>query len=286
VMLLGSAPLLVQRGLTESLAGRFELIRVSHWSYGEMRDAFGWSLDQYLFFGGYPGAAALIGDEERWAAYILDSLVETTLSRDILLLNRVDKPGLLRQLVRLGFERSGDVLSYNRMLGMLRGAGNTVTLAHYLDLLSGAGMLTGLPKYTAAVARQRGSSPRLLVLNTALIGASSGLRFAEAQTDPALTERLARSAVGAQLVNSGDGAYRVCYWREANSEVDFVVEPSGRGAGRPLAIEVRTAGRRPRQGLAAFERAHRGSRKLIVGPGGVELGAFLAGDPRELLAAA
>lgn len=140
VALLGSAPLAIQQGLSESLGGRFELIRVTHWSLSEMRDAFGFDLDRYLFFGGYPGAASLIKDQERWVSYILDSLIETTLSRDILLLSRVEKPALLRQLFRLACDYSGRVLSYTKMLGQLQDAGNTVTLAHYLQLLSGAGL--------------------------------------------------------------------------------------------------------------------------------------------------
>jgi len=172
--LLGSSPLLVQQGLSESLAGRFEILRIGHWSFSEMRDAFGLTVDQYLYFGGYPGSAALINDEERWRRYLLDSLIETTLARDILLMNRVDKPALLRQMFRLGCEYSGQILSYQKMLGQLQDAGNTTTLAHYLDLLSGAGMLCGLSKFSSEVVRQRGSSPKLQVLNNGLMTAQSG----------------------------------------------------------------------------------------------------------------
>ena len=143
-VLLGSSPLLVQRGLTESLAGRFEILHVTHWSFAEMRDAFGWDVDQYVYFGGYPGAAALIEDRQRWARYIVESLIETTLSRDILLMTRVDKPALLRRLFLLGCDYSGQILSYQKMLGQLQDAGNTTTLAHYLELLAGAGMLKGV----------------------------------------------------------------------------------------------------------------------------------------------
>src|SRR3984885_13640361 len=119
VVLLGSSPLLIQKGLTESLAGRFEVIAVPHWSFPEMREAFGWKLEQYIFFGAYPGAAELIGDPERWRRYILDSLIETTISRDILLLTRVDKPALLRRLFHLGCAYSGQILSYQKMMGQL-----------------------------------------------------------------------------------------------------------------------------------------------------------------------
>ena len=181
VLILGSAPLLVQRGLTESLAGRFELIRLTHWSLEEMREAFGWGINRFLYFGGYPGASDLADHETRLRGYILDSLVETTISRVIVLLSRVDKPALLRQLFRLACSYSGQILSYNKMLGQLQDAGNTTTLAHYLELLSGAGMVTGLQKYSGAEVRRRGSSPKLVVMNTALMTATSGLTYAEAR---------------------------------------------------------------------------------------------------------
>src|SRR5712691_3633600 len=167
VMVLGSAPLLVHRGLSDSLAGRFELVRLPHWSFQEMSQAFGASLDEHLFFGGYPGAFRLISDQDRWRAYILESLIETSISRDILMLTRVDKPALLGQLFRLSCDYSGQVLSFNKMLGQLQDAGNATTLSHYLQLLAGAGMVTGLSRYSGSKVRQRGSSPKLLVLNTA-----------------------------------------------------------------------------------------------------------------------
>jgi uncharacterized protein len=169
--------------LTESLAGRFEVIAVPHWSFTEMREAFGWTVEQYIFYGAYPGAAELISDPERWRRYILDSLIETTISRDILLLTRVDKPALLRRLFQLGCAYSGQILSYQKMLGQLTDAGNTTTLAHYLDLLQGAGMLAGLAKYARGQVRQRGSSPKLQVLNTALMSAQDSRSLAQARHD-------------------------------------------------------------------------------------------------------
>lgn len=182
VVLLGSAPLLVQQGIHESLSGRFEQLHLSHWSYAEMREAFDFTLDQYLYFGGYPGAASLAADPIRWRRYLLDSLIETTLSRDVLLMTRVDKPALLRRLFELGCRYSGQVLSYTKILGQLQDAGNTTTLAHYLDLLEGAGMLTGLQKYAGNAVRQRGSIPKFQVLNTAFMTSLSGLSPAEAKS--------------------------------------------------------------------------------------------------------
>jgi predicted AAA+ superfamily ATPase len=281
VILLGSAPLLVQRGLTESLAGRFELIRISHWSYAETRQAFGFTLEQYLYFGGYPGAAALITDPKRWASYILDSLVETTLSRDVLLLTRVDKPALLRQLFKLGCDYSGQVLSYQKMLGQLQDAGNTTTLAHYIELLSGAGMLTGLQKFSRTRVRQRASSPKLLVLNTALMTASSGYSYKAAVQDRRFWGRLVESAVGAHLVNSlATVDAEVFYWRDRGREVDYVV----RVERSCVAIEV-TSGRRKDTlpGMEAFDKAFHPRRKLLVGGQGMPLEEFLLAHPQEWL---
>jgi len=273
-VLLGSAPLLVERGLTESLAGRFEQIRLPHWSFAEMRDAFGWSLDSYLFFGGYPGAAPLIREPGRWARYIVDSLVETTISRDVLLLSRVDKPALLRRLFQLGCSYSGQVLSYTKMLGQLQEAGNATTLAHYLDLLAGAGMLTGLQKFAGEAVRQRGSSPKLQVLNTALMTAQSALTLAQARRDGEFWGRLVESAVGAHLANAAaTGACELFYWRDRNREVDFVVR-----VGRNVtAIEVKSArGRAVLPGMEAFSAAFGAGRKLLVGGDGIALEDFLA----------
>jgi hypothetical protein len=274
VVLLGSAPLLLQRGLGESLAGRFEVLHLPHWSLAEMQAAFGFSLDEYVFFGGYPGAAPLIRDHERWARYIRDSLIETTIARDVLLLTRVDKPALLRRLFELGCRYSGQVLSYTKMIGQLQDAGNTVTLAHYLDLLAAAGMLVGLPKYAGQAVRSRGSSPKLQVLNTALLGAQAGVGLAEARADPELWGRLVESAIGAHLANAAlAGRCEVFYWRERGREVDFVVR-----RGRSLtAIEVKS-GRAPSAlpGIDAFAEAFKPERALLVGGDGISVEEFLS----------
>jgi hypothetical protein len=274
VVLLGSAPLLMRWGLTDSLAGRFEVVHLPHWSYAEMRAAFGFSLEQYLYFGGYPGAAPLVHDPRRWRRYLLDALIETTIARDVLLMTRVDKPALLRRLFELGCRYSGQVLSYTKMLGQLQDAGNSTTLAHYLDLLGGAGMLTGLQKFAGQAVRQRGSSPKLQVLNTALMTAQSGLSPAEARGDREFRGRLVESAVGAHLANAAaGGACELFYWREGNREVDFVVR-IGRTV---IAIEVKS-GRAPvaLPGLGAFAEAFKPRRTLLVGGNGIALEEFLA----------
>lgn len=273
VVLLGSAPLLIGQGLSESLAGRFEVLHLPHWSAGEMRDAFGWSVEQFILHGGYPGAAALVDDYDRWARYVRDALIETTIARDVLLLTRVDKPALLRRLFELACRYSGQVLSYTKMLGQLQDAGNTVTLAHYLDLLAAAGMVTGLSKFAGEAVRSRGSSPKLQVFNTALMTAQAGLAPPAARADREFWGRLVESAVGAHLANAAaSGDCEVFYWREGNREVDFVV----RARRRVTAIEVKS-GRTPDRfpGLEAFRSAFRPERVLRVGSGGIPVEEFL-----------
>jgi len=276
VVILGSAPLLVQSGLSESLAGRFEIIRVPHWSFSEMQEAFDWSLDQYIYYGGYPGSAPLIEDLQRWRQYILDSLVETTISRDILLMRRVDKPALLRRLFELGCQYSGQILSYNKMLGQLQDAGNTTTLAHYLDLLQGAALLEGLVKYAGQKVRQRGSSPKLQVYNNALVTSQWYLSFEKARKDGRAWGRLVESAVGMWLVNATKGTQvAVHYWARGDYEVDFILVKGDKA----VAVEVKSKARRNKlSGMAAFAKEFKAHRKLLVGADGIPLEEFVTTD--------
>jgi uncharacterized protein len=282
LVVLGSAPLLVHRGLTESLAGRFELVRVPHWSLAEMREAFGWDVDRYVLFGGYPGAAVLADDPGRWSAYVRDALLETTISRDVLLMSRVDKPALLRQLADLALHYSGQELSYSKMLGHLQDAGNTTTLAHYLDLLAGAGLVAGLPKYAGDVARRRGSSPKLCALNTALVTACAGVSPAQLRADSEAWGRLVETCVGAHLVNlAASEGVAVSWWREGPNEVDFVLHAGDRVVG----IEVKSTVGAQARGLAAFVARFPRARGIVVGPGSgaTPLERLLTSSPRALL---
>jgi uncharacterized protein len=274
LVLLGSSPLLIQKGLTESLAGRFERIEVGHWSFLEMKKAFDFSAEEYIYFGAYPGAAILIKDEARWQNYIRDSLIETTLTKDILLLNRIDKPALLRNLFELGARYSGQILSYNKMLGQLHDAGNTTTLAHYLSLLATVGMLDGLSKFEVRQVRQKASSPKLQILNNALFSAQLEKSFDEVRSKPELWGRLVESAVGAHLINESLGTnIKVYYWRERNREVDFVLEKED----QLIAIEVKSSNRKTSlPGIAKFLELHPKTKPLLVGGGGIKVADFLA----------
>jgi hypothetical protein len=274
VVLLGSSPLLFQKGITETLAGRYELVCLSHWSYQEMKKAFNFSLDQYIYFGGYPGASSLISDEGRWHQNVRDSLIETTISRDILMMARIDKPALLKRLFELGCLYSGQILSFNKILGQLQEAGNTTTLSHYLELLSSAGMLRGLQKYSPEKLRQKASSPKFQVMNTALITAQSEESFNETRLNPERWGHLLESAVGAHLVNESKvKQIEVYYWREKNKEVDFILEEKG----KLIAIEVKSGKKKGAlPGIQQFSKKYSPHKKLIVGKGGLELEEFFS----------
>jgi predicted AAA+ superfamily ATPase len=280
VLLLGSSSLLLQKGLAESLAGRFFLFRCPHWGYAETRAVFRGGLDRWLYFGGYPGAYALADEEPAWGAYIRDSLIETVLGRDVLQLQTVAKPALLRHLFLFAASAPAQIISYNKMLGQLVDAGNTTTLAHYLRLLGAAFLLTGLEKLRGGAVQKRGSSPKLVLWNNALVSAVSGRGFAESRADPAWWGRLVENAVGAHLLNSLQGLpWEVMYWREGDLEVDYVV----RTPRRLLAIEVKSTRSRAPNGLAGFCSRWAEAVPLIVGPGGMPLEEFFSTDPRTLL---
>lgn len=279
VVLLGSSRLMLQQGLTESLTGRFEAQYIGHWTYGEMRAAFGFTPEAYVWFGAYPGAATLIHDEARWRQYVLDALIEPSISKDILMLTRVDKPALMRRLFELGCRYSGQELSYNKMLGQLLDAGNTTTLAHYLRLLDTAGLLAGLEQYSPHVLRQRASSPKFLVHNTALLSAQQPASFETVSADKPAWGRWVESAVGAHLLNYALRVHAgLWYWRSGSDEVDFVLTHQG----KVIAIEVKSGTGRPSGGMDAFVRRHQPDRVYWVGQGGVPWEAFLDMAPEGL----
>ncbi|WP_419941983.1 ATP-binding protein [Candidatus Palauibacter sp.] len=282
VVILGSAPWQMLTGLHDSLAGRFRVMPTTHWSLGEMARAFDLTMDEYVFFGGYPGALPDVRGPERlaaWQDHMARAIVAPAIERDIVGLTRVTKPALMRQLMDLAPRYSGQLMSYNKLLGQLRDAGNTTTVARYLDLLSDAGLVTGLSRYTPAPHLGRASSPKLNVLNTALMTAPSGYTFEEARADRSYWGRLVESAVGAHLYNTRRTATQLRFWRDPPHEVDFVIS---RGP-HLLGIEVKSGKRRRASGLTAFGGRFPDARTMVVGTGGVPLNEFLSLSADEWL---
>lgn len=280
VVLLGSSRLLIKKGLTESLAGRFELIRITHWSYAEMRDAFGYTLDQYVYFGGYPGPAMMIGDEKRWKKYIKDSLVAPAIEKDVILTSNIYKPALMKRTFELGCGYSGELLSLTKMIGQLQDAGNVTTVAGYIEILSQCALLCGLQKFANDYSRKYNSIPKFQVFNNALLTVYEGHTFVRDRQDTEVWGRWVESAVGAYLVSQAEELeYKVYYWRERNDEVDFIVVSND----VTLAIEVKSGRRKMNSGLPKFSEAFHPTRSFVVGTGGIPLETFLSCNLADLL---
>ena len=280
VVLLGSSRLLIKDGLNESLAGRYELIEMEHWSFTEMHTAFGATIDQYIYYGGYPGAYPLINDEKRWRKYMRDAIIEPAITKDVLTTKRVLKPALLRQLFLLGCSYSGELLSFNKILGQLQDAGNTATLANYLQLLDESKLLAGLQQYAADDARKYKSVPKYQVYNSGLLSANSSLSFRDAYLDPKKWGRWVETAVGAYLINHADRLeYKLYYWRNNDDEVDFVLQHSR----KVIAIEVKSGRRQANQGMYEFEKQFHPDVELVVGGEAVSIEQFLSLDLGQLI---
>lgn len=279
VLLLGSSRVLLEKGLSESLAGRFEEIRMSHWTYQEMKDCFGFTLDQYVYYGGYPGSVSLIDDEERFSQYIQSSIIDATINKDILMDTPISKPALLRQTFELSASYSGEILSLNKMLGSLQDAGNTVTLAGYINMLNDSGLLCGLQKYSIDLARRKASIPKLQVYNNALKMVYSPLTFEQAIIDRKSWGRILESSVGAYLVSQAfTKRFEVFYWRERDDEVDFIL----RKKGSVVAIEVKGNAEKKTAGLDKFRQLFKPDTSFIVGDGGIKVEDFFTMDISKL----
>ncbi|MEG1643882.1 MAG: ATP-binding protein [Bacteroidales bacterium] len=279
VILLGSSRVMLQKGLADSLAGRYETIKMSHWSYSEMHDAFGVSLDEYIYYGGYPGAVSLIKDADRWSQYIKDSIIDATINKDILFDTIIAKPALLRQTFELGAAYSGQLVSLTKIVGSLQDAGNTTTLSSYLNALKDSGLLAGIQKFSIDNARRRASVPKFQVFNSGLRSVYSGYSYTEALREPKVWGHFFESAVGAHIVSSAlTGNYEVYYWREGDFEVDYVIKKDN----KIVAIEVKSNFDTTNKGLAEFRERFNPHASIVVGKGGIDAAMFLGANPVKL----
>ena len=271
LFILGSSRLMLRKGLTESLAGRFELIRLGHWTLQEMEDAFGWTLDNWIYYGGYPGSASLIKDMRRWKKYIKESLVAPAIEKDIILTSNIYKPALMKQLFELGCTYSAELLSLTKALGQLQDAGNVTTLSSYLEILNQCNLLAGLQKYANDEARRYQSIPKYQVYNNALLTAFKGTSYEKDRIDPQIWGRWIESAVGAYLLGGAeDGGYSVYYWRERSDEVDFIIVRQG----EVMALEVKSGRRGMNSGIPKFNDLFHPKHSLVIGTDGIPFEEF------------
>lgn len=271
VFLLGSSRLMLRKGLTESLAGRFELIRLGHWTAKEMSDAFGWTLDEWIYYGGYPGTAAFVKDIRRWRKYVKESLVAPAIEKDVIMTSNIYKPALMKQLFEIGCSYSAELLSLTKTLGQLQDAGNVTTLSSYLGILNECNLLTGLQKFANDEARRYQSVPKYQVYNNALLTAYRGTTYEKDRTNTNVWGRWVESAVGAYLLGGADeGGYKVYYWHERSDEVDYIIVRQG----DVIALEVKSGRRGMNSGLPKFRERFHPKRDLVIGTDGIPFADF------------
>jgi len=270
VVVLGSSSLQIQTGLTESLAGRFEMTRIYHWNYTELRSAFDYDLERFLLYGGYPGSVAYEEEYDRWYAYLKDSIVEAVIGKDILLNRKVGSPALFRQAFEILCRYPAQEISYTKLLGQLQDKGNTDLIKYYIELYAGAFLVHPLEKYSAKGWLTRSSSPKILISCPALYTMTEGPRVLD---DPERRGRVFELAVGAQLLHLPGDLY---YWREKNAEVDFVY----RYQGKLYAIEVKSGRRKSAKGLDAFMKHFSDACPVIISTDNFPL---FSEDPRKFL---
>ena len=273
IVLLGSASWTIEAGLGDTLAGRFEITRAYHWTYQECVSAFGWDLRKFLRFGGYPVPAQFIDDPERWQRFILDSIVEPMLSKDILPLKQIAKPALFRQTFALAMSYPAQEIAIHKMLGQLQDRGNSTTIKNYLDMMASGYAIRILEKYSTRPLSKKSSSPKIIPLCSALIHAVVRLNLIDEDKD--WFGRIFENAIGAHLCKRFS---EVTYWREGNDEVDFVVVVDR----YVIAIEVKSGRRKSTAGLAKFQSKFPGSKAILMD---LELGEkfLLTEDPQQFL---
>ncbi len=218
----GSSALHVGEGSRETMAGRFEKTVLTHWCATDLGALAGISSDlaaeRFVSHGGYPGAVGLWNEPARWRSYLRDAIIEPAIGRDILSLEKVRKPALLRQVFALAAAHPAEILSLDKMAGALAEKGALETIAHYLELLEEAFLVKPLRKFSGRELRRRKSPPKLVVLNNGLL-AGTDLQPSR-DTDPARWGRWLENACLAHAINRGHEVY---YWREEPWEVDAVV---------------------------------------------------------------
>lgn len=279
VLLLGSSTLLISKGLNESLMGRFEMIKLPHWSFIEMKDAFDFSPEQYVYFGGYPGSASLISDEHRWKDYIQNAMIEATISKDILQLTNIQKPALLKNLFELACLYNGEILSYTKILGQLTDAGNTTTLTHYQNLLNQVWLISGLQKFSGSKITARSSTPKWLLYNTSLSSAYDENNFSDIKKNSVLWGRKVEQTIGAYLLNSSRVEnFKIFYWRDGNNEVDFILQKGK----KIIALEVKLGNAKSHTGLNVFNEKYKPAKSLLISNDGLSWKDFLRFDINEL----
>ena len=256
VVVSGSSSLHIGKGARETMAGRFERLQLLHWSAAELAERFGVSaakaVEQAVQYGSYPGAVSLLSNVNRWRDYVRHSIMEPAVGRDLMMLETIRRPALLRQVFALCTGHPSEIISLQKLCGQLTDKGSLETVAHYLHVLEEAYLVAAIPKYSEKALRQRSAPPKLVVLSNAFLASTSNRPPPQSDTEP---ERWGRWVENACLAHAWNAGQQVCYWRAEPYEVDMVLN----GAWGRWAIEVKSGpyGLNDLTGLLEFCRRHR-----------------------------
>ena len=243
-ILTGSSSLSLQKGLSESLTGRFESISANHWSYQQSNQLHIMDLDEYLIYGGYPKSYSFMKDKKRWVDYITHSIVETVIGKDILMQAYVKSPALFRQAFYLLTSFPAQVISYNKLLGQLQDKGNIDLIKSYIELYESAYLIKTIQKFSGSEIRKKTSSPKIIIMAPAL----ASFHRIESLTDDE-RGRIFESAVGAEFIKA---QFKPYYWADGDYEVDFVLEYKK----NLIAIEVKSGKKKRSSSLEVFKKKY------------------------------
>lgn len=253
-VLLGSSSLAIQKGLSESLTGRFQILRAYHWNFDESKRGYELSFDDYLRYGGYPGSYQFIHDDDEWAQYVANSIVQTVVEKDILQYNTVKSPALFKQTFEIIMSYPAQEISYTKLLGQIQDKGNVELVKYYIQLFEGAFLLKALEKFSAKAVLTKASSPKILPLAPSLAYLQIRAPYEEQERG-----RIFETIVGGQLVRTGE---KLTYWREGSLEVDFVLSK-----GRNIwAIEVKSGRKKSAKSLGLFKQKFPQAKSCIISP--------------------
>lgn len=179
-------------------------------------------------------------------------------------------PALFRQAFEILCRYPAQEISYTKLLGQLQDKGNTDLVKYYIELYGGAFLLHAIHKYTNKAWLSRSSSPKMLPACPALYRVA-----VRGQTDdsPEQMGRLFELAVGAELIQQ---PVELHYWRERQSEVDFVVTDKN----KTYAIEVKSGRKKTRKGLDEFRNHFPDAACVVITPDNFE---EFSVNPRKFL---
>lgn len=246
-ILTGSTRVLQLSKITDSLAGRMEILHLHPLSQCELQgrapgflDALfgpdftcgqgaesGRSLEDMLVAGGYPAALARAAPRRRqWYR----SYVETMMQRDVMELGAVETPDILPRMLQMAATRSAQLLNINDMASSFQRAHGTID--RYMGLMERIFLLQRVPAWHSNHASRIVKRPKLHLGDTGLACAVLDINADTFRRDRnrfgVLLETFALQELRRQA-SAHTEPHRIYHFRDKDrerAEVDIVIERS------------------------------------------------------------